>query len=119
MNKQYHIFNQRYSKEEYQKFINSSEIGSFQAHLEFLQKLKELELKAIHRYARVYKSVNSDGDDLYESRNTHMSFHPAKLKIQSFYFLPEIMSKIVMTILFKDSTANESMKSPMASVAIT
>ena len=40
-------------------------------------------------------------------------------QVQSFYFLPEIMSKIVMTILFKDSTANESMKSPMASVAIT
>ena len=86
VNKQYHIFNQRYSKEEYQKFINSSEIGSFQAHLEFLQKLKELELKAIHRYARVYKSVNSDGDDLYESRNTHMSFSSRQTEDSKFLF---------------------------------
>ncbi len=73
-NKQYYVFNQPYSKEEYKKFIDSNNLGSFKAKNEFIKKLRELSLKVPHRYARVYKSINSDGDDLSECRNTHMSF---------------------------------------------
>src|SRR3989344_2176059 len=73
VNKQYHIFNQPYTKEKYGKFLKDNQ-GSYKKHIEALKKLKELELKLPHRYARIYKSVDSTGDDVYESRNTHVSF---------------------------------------------
>ncbi|MEK7219247.1 MAG: hypothetical protein AAB687_01065 [Patescibacteria group bacterium] len=74
VNKQYYIFNQPYTKEEYEKFIVSNDTGSFENHKKKLAKLQELNLTMPHRYARIYKSVNSDGDDLFEARNTHNSF---------------------------------------------
>jgi hypothetical protein len=73
-NKQYCIWNEQYTKEQYKEFINSEGMGSYASHLKFKQKLHELELAYIHRYARIFKSIDSDGDDLYESRNTHMAF---------------------------------------------
>jgi len=74
VNKQYCIFNQQYTKEKYQEFIDSANIDSFKNHKKYLNKLKELNLEVPHRYARIYKSINSDGDDLSEARNTHNSF---------------------------------------------
>ncbi|OGI85773.1 hypothetical protein A3A01_00560 [Candidatus Nomurabacteria bacterium RIFCSPLOWO2_01_FULL_39_17] len=75
VNKQYYVFNQPLTKEKYQEFIKSNNIGSFKSHQEFLRKLQELELTMPHRFARIYKSTNSDGDDLLEARNTHNSFN--------------------------------------------
>ena len=75
VNKQYYVFNQPLTKEKYQEFIKSNNIGGFKSHQEFLRKLQELELTMPHRFARIYKSTNSDGDDLLEARNTHNSFN--------------------------------------------
>ncbi len=85
VNKQYHIFNISYSRQEYQKFINENQ-GSYKKHLENLKKLRELELSLPHRYARVYKSVNSYGDDLSEARNTHNSFSSRQTEDSKFLF---------------------------------
>jgi len=85
-NKQYYIWNEPHSKEEYKKFIERSNLGSFKSHLEFTRKLKELDQKSTHRYARVIKSVNSTGDDLYEARNTEMSFSSAQVEDSKFLF---------------------------------
>ncbi len=74
VNKQYCIFNEQYTKEEYMNILKFMKQGSYKAHLENLKKVRELELKMPHRYARIYKSVNSDGDDLSEARNTHHAF---------------------------------------------
>ncbi|MCX6752168.1 MAG: hypothetical protein NTZ87_01565 [Candidatus Nomurabacteria bacterium] len=86
VNKQYCIFNEQYTKEEYKKFINSNDAGSFKNHQKFLGKLQELKLTMPHRYARIYKSVNSDGDDLSEVRNTHNSFSSHKVENSKYLF---------------------------------
>ncbi|MFA6301335.1 MAG: hypothetical protein WC609_03220 [Candidatus Paceibacterota bacterium] len=85
-NKQNYIFNQPYTKEEYKKFINSSNLGSFESHVEFVKKVQALELTLPHRYAQIYKSVNSDGDDLFEAKNTHMSFTSRQTEDSKFLF---------------------------------
>ena len=85
VNKQYYIFNKPYTKEEYNKFLKDN-IGSYKRHLENLKNLHELELTIPHRYARIYKSVNSDGDDLVEVRNTHESFSSHQAEDSKFLF---------------------------------
>ena len=85
-NKQYYIFNQPYTKEEYNKFMASSDIGGYSAHLKFMKKLETLRLTMPHRYARIYKSVNSDGDDLLEARNTHNSFNSHQIEDSRYIF---------------------------------
>ena len=86
VNKQYHIFNKPCTKEEYKKFIDSGNVGSFKNHQEFLKKLSALNLTVPHRYARIYKSVNSDGDDLSEVRNTHNSFSSRQAENSKYLF---------------------------------
>jgi len=93
VNKQYYVFNKPYTKEQYQKFIKSNNIGSFKNHQEFLKKLKELESKIPHRYARIYKSVNSDGDDLSEARSTHNSFSSRQAEDSKYLFFCRHRSK--------------------------
>ncbi|MBP6060925.1 MAG: hypothetical protein KA515_02925 [Candidatus Pacebacteria bacterium] len=92
VNKQYNIFNVQYSKDEYHKFIKENE-GSFKKHLENLEKLHRLELSLPHRYARVYKSVNSDGDDLSEARNTSYAFSSRLVEDSKFLFFCRTNSK--------------------------
>jgi hypothetical protein len=85
VNKKYHIFNEPHSKENYEKFINEN-LGSYKKHLENVKKFKELKLKLPYRYARIYKSINSDGDDLKESRNTHMAFTSSNAENSKYLF---------------------------------
>ena len=85
INKKYHIFNKSYTKEEYEIFLKNN-LGSYNKHLENLRKLEELRLKLPHRYARIYKSVNSDGDDLNESRNTHLAFTSSHAENSKYLF---------------------------------
>ena len=86
VNKQHCIFNKQYSKEEYQNIIKFMDLGSYSGHIENLKKLRELELKIAHRYARIYKSTNSDGDDLSEVRNTHNSFSSSQAEDSKYLF---------------------------------
>ncbi|HEY4513081.1 MAG TPA: hypothetical protein VJH06_01025 [Candidatus Paceibacterota bacterium] len=86
VNKQYYIWNVQYNKEEYQNILKDINQGSHKSHLENIKKLKDLELKVPHRYARIYKSVNSDGDDLSESRNTHNSFSSRQTENSRYLF---------------------------------
>lgn len=86
VNKQYCIWNEQYSKQEYGKVIKNMNLGSYATHTKNLKKLRELELKIPHRYARIYKSVDSDGDDLSETRNTHDSFSSRQTENSRFLF---------------------------------
>ncbi len=99
VNKQYHIFNKPHSKENYNKFIKEN-TGSHEKHLEFLKKLKELELDLPHRYARVYKSINSDGDDLSEARNTNFAFSSRQAEDSKFLFFCRHGSKDCYDVSF-------------------
>jgi len=93
INKQYCIFNEQYSKEEYQNITKDIIKGSYKKHIENLKKLNELKLKIPYRYARIYKSVNSDGDDLYEARNTHNSFSSRQVEDSRYLFFCRNKSK--------------------------
>jgi hypothetical protein len=84
-NKQYYIFNEPYTKEEYREFM-SSNLGSFIFHQESIKRLHALDMATIHRYARIYKSVDSDGDDLSEARNAHSSFSSSELEDSKYLF---------------------------------
>lgn len=84
-NKQYYIFNEPHSKESYEKFLDEK-IGSYRKHLETLVEFKKLELKLPHRYARIYKSINSDGDDSKESKNIHMAFTSGQAEDSKYIF---------------------------------
>ena len=86
VNKQYYIFNRPHTKEEYKKFISSNNLGSYKKHLENLERLEKLELEVPHRYAQIYKSVNSDGDDLSEARNTRDSYSSHQTEDSRFMF---------------------------------
>lgn len=85
INKKYYIFNQPYSKAEYEKFIQENQ-GSFQKHIENLSKLQALKQTLPVRFARVYKSVNSDGDDLSEARNSHSCFSSSEVEDSKYLF---------------------------------
>ncbi len=85
VNKQYYIWNQPHTREEYLEFLEKNS-GSCKSHLENLEKLESLRLTTPHRYARVYKSTNSDGDDLSEVRNTHASFSSRQAEDSKFLF---------------------------------
>jgi len=85
VNKQYCIFNQQYTKEKYEEFLKEN-LGSYKKHLTNLEKLRELELTMPHRYARIYKSVNSNGDDLMETRNTYSSWSVRQAEDSKFLF---------------------------------
>ncbi|OGJ01467.1 hypothetical protein A3G53_00150 [Candidatus Nomurabacteria bacterium RIFCSPLOWO2_12_FULL_44_11] len=85
VNKQYHIWNVSHTKEEYNNFLKERE-GSYAKHLESLKKLHELDLTLPHRYARIYKSINSDGDDLSEARNTHYSYSSRQTEDSKYLF---------------------------------
>ena len=86
VNKQYHIFNEPHTKEEYEQFIASRDSGSYASHLEVLKKLEELRLSVPHRFAKIYKSLNSTGDDLYEVRNVHKAFSSRQAENSKFLF---------------------------------
>jgi len=86
VNKQYYIFNEPHTKEEYEEFITSRDSSSYVAHLDIVKKLEDLELSIPHRYARIYKSANSDGDDLYEVKNVHHSFSSRQAENSKYLF---------------------------------
>ncbi len=101
VNKQYHIFNQPYTKKEYFEFIENNNIGAYSKHIEFLKKVNELSLALPKRYARIYKSINSDGDDLAEAKNTHYAFTCREIEDCKFMFLNRHGSKNCYDINFQ------------------
>jgi len=99
INKQYYIFNKLYTKEEYIKFVKKNQ-GSYKQHLENTKRLNELKLSLPHRYARIYKSVNSDGDDASELRNTHLAFSSREVENSKFLFFCRFGSKESYDVIF-------------------
>ncbi len=85
VNKKYHIFNQPVTKETYKEFTKENQ-GSYTKHLKNLERLQKLKLNVPHRYARIYKSVNSSGDDLSEARNTQISFTSGQTENSKYLF---------------------------------
>ncbi|MEK7585732.1 MAG: hypothetical protein AAB477_00660 [Patescibacteria group bacterium] len=74
-NKQYVYKGEQLTKEVYQEAIKKYNIGSFKVKTQLMAEFKELiENKTIHRFARIFKSVDSTGDYIENSKSVKKSF---------------------------------------------
>ena len=69
-NKQYHIFNQPYTKEEYEKKMREFGVNSYRNLVELKKQAHEFWLKYPHRFANMLRNVNVTGEYVYESKNS-------------------------------------------------
>lgn len=73
--KQYFIQNKQYSKEEYEKFMESIDLGSFSKLQQYRSEfLKILDQQAIRKHQNITFSENCSGDFIYKCKNVHDSY---------------------------------------------
>jgi len=72
--KQYYIFNKPYSKKDYKEEIKKYNLGSQADLAEIRKKFSQFNLKFPRKFARIYKSVNVVGDEIYNSKNCFHCF---------------------------------------------
>jgi len=73
-NKSYCIFNQQYTKEEYEKDRAKYDFGSYKQLEDFRKKFAEFIKKYPRRHGFVYKCVNVVGNNILNSKNIYMGF---------------------------------------------
>ncbi len=73
-NAQYMIFNEQYTKEEYQKKMQEYRSGSYDVLQAALAAFNELKLRFPHKYAMIINAHNVLGDDISNARNCLQSF---------------------------------------------
>ncbi|MBI4059569.1 hypothetical protein HY406_00725, partial [Candidatus Giovannonibacteria bacterium] len=74
-NKSYCIFNEQFSKEEYQNKIRDLDLGSFKNFEGLKNKFKSFALKYPRRSAMIRNSVNTIGDDIRYAKNCYRCFY--------------------------------------------
>ena len=73
-NKSNCMWNEQFTKEEYDKKLKELDIGSFENFKTAQQKFEKLKLNAIRRFANIVNSVNVSGDDIFHANNCHYCF---------------------------------------------
>lgn len=73
-NKQYYIFNQPYSKEQYIEELKRLDRGGYQELLRAKQRFEELKIRTPRKYAMITRSENVLGDDITDTRNCQQCF---------------------------------------------
>ena len=74
-NKQYHIFNKPYSKEDYEKYINDLKLGSYKAFQDLKEKWENYKKEnAIYKAVYQVNCENCEGSDLKNSKNLKFCF---------------------------------------------
>jgi len=73
-NQQYYIFNEKFSKEDYQKKIKDLKLDSYLAVQDFKKKAVEFWLKFPNKYMHGVKNLNSNGDYISNSKYVKNSF---------------------------------------------
>jgi len=73
-NKRYCIFNEQYTKEEYEKIVKDFDFGSHEKLSNFKNKYRNFVLKFPHKYASIIKSVDVTGDNIIGSKNVKNCF---------------------------------------------
>ncbi|MBI5733195.1 hypothetical protein HY967_04600, partial [Candidatus Jorgensenbacteria bacterium] len=68
-NKNYHIFNQLVSKEDYEKEIQKLNLGSFKSLLAFDRRVRDFWKKSPHKFIHGRHNSNITGDYIYNSKN--------------------------------------------------
>ena len=79
-NKKYHIFNQPYSKEEYEKFLKDNPLSSRKNIEQLKEKAEKVWLSIPRRYAQMFKTTNSTGDFVSESKNAKNCWNLEKVE---------------------------------------
>ncbi len=85
-NKSYCIFNQQYSREDYQEKLKELNLGNFENLQSFNKKFEEFSRKFPRRFSRMIHCINSTGDDLKNSRNAKFSFNSSDLENVKYAF---------------------------------
>ena len=73
-NQKYYIFNQRYSKKEYEKEILKWDLGSYKTIKKAQEKFMELYYKTPRRFTSIINSDNVTGDDIKNTKNCKNCF---------------------------------------------
>ncbi len=79
-NKKYYIFNQPYSKEDYEKFLKENPISSSINIAKLKKESKKVWLRMPHRYAQMFKTTNSTGNFVSESKNAKNCWNLEKVE---------------------------------------
>lgn len=72
--KQFHIFNQPYTKEEYQRKIKEFHLSSFQEFQKIKEEAEAFWLKYPQKFIHGYQNENVSGDYIFYSKNVHNSY---------------------------------------------
>ncbi len=72
--KSYCMWNEQLSREEYHKRLTGYDLKDHKTILELKNKFKEMQLKALHRFAVQIKTVNSTGDNIETAKNCKICF---------------------------------------------
>lgn len=74
VSKSHHIFNQPYTKEEYEKKIKELEIDTRKGLERIREEFNKILSQAIRKYANIVNSPGSTGDNIVNSKNCRMCF---------------------------------------------
>jgi len=77
-NKQYHIFNNPYSKEAYREFFRDKNIASRKNLAELKKKAEQIWLSMPRKFASILKSREVSGNFIVESKNSHNIWNAEK-----------------------------------------
>jgi hypothetical protein len=72
--KQYHIFNEPYSKEEYEAKISGFKINTYEGMLTAQRKANELAMQMPHKFMHERQNQNVSGEYIYNCKDVHKSF---------------------------------------------
>lgn len=85
-NKQYCILNKQYSKEDYFNEIQKINFGSIKVREDLYRSFLDLKEKSIHRFANIYRSVNSTGDNLTNTKECKKCFEAYNVENVSYSY---------------------------------
>lgn len=77
-NKQYYIFNEPYSAQDYKKKVEGFSIGSFVSVMELRERARRFWQKFPHKFLHGAHNVNSSGDYIYDCKNVKESYLVSK-----------------------------------------
>ena len=86
-NKKYVLFNKQVSQKEYDDFFKAHPISSHTAAAELREKATPVWHSIPRRYSAIFKSVNSTGNNINESKNARYVFDSEKVEDSKFLFI--------------------------------
>lgn len=92
-NKNYYIFNQPYSREDYQETIKEFSLGDFKNLAKIESKVKEIYLKIPRRYVHGRQNTNTTGDYIYNSKdvkNSYIAIEAQNCKYSMWLIVPTV-----------------------------